>query len=54
MSSQCVKDLRKVAEDLAESGFPVSAAVCKQAADRMERMEDLIVSMQKEVEAIEE
>ena len=46
MASQCVKDLRNVSEDLAASGFPVSAGVCHHAADRMERMEDLIVSLQ--------
>ena len=54
MASQCVKDLRKVSEDLANTGFPVSAGVCHHAADRMERMEDLIVSLQDQVEAIDE
>ncbi|MCP5014285.1 MAG: hypothetical protein GY938_03270 [Ketobacter sp.] len=53
MASQCVNDLRRVSEDLGNGGFPVSAAVCKQAADRMERMEDLIVSLKDQVEATE-
>ncbi len=46
MSSQCVKDLREVAKTAEENGFPVSANVCKYAADRMERMEKLIVSLE--------
>jgi hypothetical protein len=49
MASQCVKDLRKVSDDLKAFGFPVSADVCHHAADRMERMEDLIVSLQDKI-----
>jgi len=50
MASQNVKDLRKVSKDLASSGFPVSAAVCKHSADRMERMEDEIVRLHSQIE----
>ena len=53
MASKCVKDLRLVSEDLASSGFPVSAGVCHHAADRMERMEQTIVDMQKQLESVQ-
>ena len=43
MASQCVVDLRNVGKTLEADGYPVSAAVCHHAADRMERMEQLIV-----------
>ncbi len=44
--SQTTEDLRKVGNDLKTSGFPVSSAVCLRCADRMESMEELIVSLQ--------
>ena len=53
MASRSVEDLRRVSEDLAKSGFPVSAGVCYQAADRMERMEQTIVDMQKQLEPVQ-
>ncbi len=46
--SKYVTDLAKVAEDLKEGGFPVSAEVCKEAADRMRRLEIYIIEMHKE------
>ena len=49
MASQCVKDLREVSHMLAKDGWPVSADVCKHAADRMERMEELIVSLEDKI-----
>ena len=49
VASQCVKDLRESSHLLAKNGWPVSADVCKYAADRMERMEELIVSMQDDI-----
>lgn len=47
MASRCVKDLRYAADGLERDGWPVSAAVCRQAADRMERMEDEIARLHK-------
>lgn len=53
MASKIVEDLKAVAYDLEAQGFPVSAGTCIRAALRMERMEELIVSMASEVEAID-
>ena len=54
MASRSVEDLRRVSEDLAKSGFPVSAGVCYQAADRMERMEQTIIDMQKQLGPVQD
>ncbi len=46
MSSKYVKDLYRLADQLEQDGFPVSAATCRNGGIRMERMEILIVDQQ--------
>ena len=54
MASTYVTELKGASEALAEQGYPVTAGICSRAADRMERMEDLIMSLQDQVEAIDD
>ena len=54
MASKCVHSLRDVADILEKDGWPVATAICKHAADRMERMEDLIVSLQDKIEDLDD
>ena len=46
--SKYVKDLRKAAELLEAEAWTVSAGNVKEAADRMERMEKLIIELMRE------
>ena len=46
MASKYVVDLRELGDQLEHDGFPVSAATCHNSADRMERMEELIVEQE--------
>jgi len=43
MASKYVKDLRAMAEMLAVEGWPLRTQICRDSADRMERLEQLIV-----------
>ena len=43
MASKYVKELHRIADQLQHDGYPVSATTCRESAERMERMELLIV-----------
>ena len=45
MASKYVDDLRDIANSLSAEGWDRRARICNESADRMERMEDLIVKM---------
>ena len=49
--SQQTDKLAEIATQLKEDGFPVSAAICKSSASRMAAMEEIIVSLQDNIEA---
>ena len=54
MSSIYVENLRGTATMLEKEDYPYSAKLCFEAADRMERMEELIVSLHEDIKELDD
>ena len=54
MASQYVKDLRIAAKTLREHGWDFTAGLCTDSAGRMERMEQIIVDMQEQLDSAQQ